>query len=299
MGTFKYLIITGVLLFSMGACHNKGLEYDASGVFEVTEVIVSSQGNGEILQFQLMEGDLLEANQVVGLIDTTQLYLRKIQLEASKESIKNKKTTPSTQIAALQQQIETQKTEQRRYENLIALNAANQKQLDDINAQIQLLERQLAAQYETVNNTNSSLTEEGSSLVAQIAQLQDQINKSVITSPIKGTVLAKYVEQGELAVEGKALFKVADVETMYLRAYITASQLTMIKTGQEVQVYSDLGESDSRMYNGKITWISDKAEFTPKTIQTRDERANLVYAVKIEVRNDGYIKKGMYGEVKF
>ena len=221
------------------------------------------------------------------------------QLEANTASVRNRKTTPSTQIAAIQQQIETQKKERKRYENLISLNAANQKQLDDINAQIKLLEKQLAAQYETINNNNSSLTDDGLSLEAQIAQLKDQIKNSIITSPLKGTILAKYAEQGELAVQGKALFKIADVGTMYLRAYITAGQLTTAKIGQNVKVYSDLGESERKEYDGRITWISDKAEFTPKTIQTRDERANLVYAVKIEVKNDGYIKKGMYGEIKF
>lgn len=298
MKTFKYLVIA-TLVLGIYACGNKGMEYDASGVFEVTEVIVSAQGNGEIKQLQLSEGDQLEANQQVGLIDTTQLYFKKSQLKASIGSVKNKKTTPSTQIASLQQQIETQKREQKRYENLISLNAANQKQLDDINAQIKLLEKQMAAQYETINNSNNSLTDESLSLIAQIEQLEDQISKSIITSPIKGTVLTKYTEQGELAAQGKALFKIADVETMYLRAYISASQLTMAKIGQNVKVYSDLGESDRKEYEGKITWISDKAEFTPKTIQTRDERANLVYAVKIKVKNDGYIKKGMYGEVKF
>lgn len=298
MKTLKYLAISALIL-SMCACGSKGLEYDASGIFEVTEVIVSAQGNGEIQQFKIEEGDVLKANQPIGLIDTTQLYLRKNQLQASIGSVRYKKTTPSTQIAALQQQIETQRKEQKRYENLIKLNAANQKQLDDINAQIKLLERQIAAQNENIHNANSSLSDESLSLEAQIAQLQDQINKCIILSPIQGTVLAKYAEQGELASQGKALFKIANVETMYLRAYITASQLTTAKIGQEVKVYSDLGESDRKEYNGKVTWISDKAEFTPKTIQTRDERANLVYAVKIEVKNDGYIKKGMYGEVKF
>ncbi|MCD7977535.1 MAG: HlyD family efflux transporter periplasmic adaptor subunit [Tannerellaceae bacterium] len=298
MKKIKHLVIVAFVL-TMTACHHKGLEYDASGVFEVTEVIVSSQGSGEILWFQLSEGDLLEANQQVGLIDTTQLYLRKIQLQASIGSVQNRKTSVPTQIAAIQQQIETQKIEQRRYENLIAMNAGNQKQLDDVNAQIQLLEKQLAAQYETVHNNNSSLTEESQSYRAQIDQLEDQIKNSLIISPIKGTVLAKYAEPGELATQGKALFKIADIETMYLRAYITSSQLTSVKIGQDVQVYSDMGESGNRQYNGKVTWISDKAEFTPKTIQTRDERANLVYAVKIQVQNDGYIKKGMYGEVKF
>lgn len=298
MKTYKYLTII-FLTTIMLACGNKGLEYDASGIFEVTEVIVSSQANGEIKQFSINEGDILNVNQQVGVIDTTQLYLKKEQLEASKASVRNKKTNTSTQIAALQQQLETQKKEQKRYQQLISSNAANQKQLDDINAQIKLLEKQIAAQYETINNTNNSLSDEESSLNAQIAQLKDQINNSIITSPINGTVLSKYAEQGELAVQGTALFKVANTERMYLRAYITASQLTTAKLGQSVKVYSDLGESDRKEYDGKITWIADKAEFTPKTIQTRDERANLVYAVKIEVKNDGYIKKGMYGEVKF
>lgn len=298
MKVLNYLAIF-LLIAAMYACGNKGMEYDASGIFEVTEVIVSSQGNGEIKQFAITEGDILEANQQIGWIDTTQLYLKKKQLEANIRSVGNKKTNPSVQIAALQQQIETQKREQKRYQQLISLNAANQKQLDDINAQIKLLEKQLAAQYETVNNANSSLTDESTSLEAQIAQLKDQINNSIIASPIEGTVLAKYAESGELAVQGKALFKIADIRKMYLRAYITASQLTTAKIGQQVKVYSDLGESDRKEYAGKITWISDKAEFTPKTIQTRDERANLVYAVKVEVENDGYIKKGMYGEVKF
>lgn len=298
MKTFKYQV--GILLILiLSSCGNKGLEYDASGIFEVTEVIISSQGNGEIKQFTINEGDFLENNQQIGLIDTTQLFLKKIQLEANMGSIENRKTTPSTQIAALKQQIETQKKEQKRYESLVKANAGNQKQLDDINAQIKLLEKQLAAQYETINNTNNSLTDDGLSLLAQIAQLKDQINNSIIISPIKGTVLAKYAEQGELAVQGKALFKIADIGTMYLRAYITANQLTTAKIGQKVKVYSDLGETDRKEYEGKITWVSDKAEFTPKTIQTRDERANLVYAIKIEVKNDGYIKKGMYGEVKF
>lgn len=298
MKTNIYLTIIAITM-TMYSCGNKGLEYDASGIFETTEVIVSSQGNGEIKQFAISEGDILTANQQVGLIDTIQLHLKLEQLEASRGSINNKKTNISTQVASLQQEIETQKREQKRYQQLLSLNAANQKQLDDINAQIKLLEKKLSAQFETVNNTNNSLTEESVSLNAQIAQLKDQINKSIITSPISGTVLSKYAEPGELAVSGKALFKIADIDTMYLRAYITASQLTTAKIGQQVKVYSDLGESDRKEYDGKIVWIADKAEFTPKTIQTRDERANLVYAVKIEVKNDGYIKKGMYGEVKF
>jgi HlyD family secretion protein len=202
-------------------------------------------------------------------------------------------------MAAFQKQLETLKREQKRFENLVKANAANQKQLDDINSQIDVVTKQLEAQTELLNSGNSSLSEEGQSLRIQIAQIDDMIRNSLIKSPIHGLVLDKYAEQGELAVQGRALFKVADITNMQLRVYITAAQLTTIKLGQKVTLYADWGEKERRSYSGTITWISDKAEFTPKTIQTRDERANLVYAVKIAVTNDGYIKKGMYGEVSF
>lgn len=295
---FQYLSI-GILLFGISSCHDKSLKYDASGVFEVTEIVVSSKGNGELKQFTVEEGMFVEASSQLGVIDTTQLFLKKLQLKASISGVSNRRTSVTTQIAAIKEQIETQKREKQRFENLIKSNAANQKQLDDINAQIKVLEKQLAAQYEIINNSNNSLTDEQLALQIQIEQIEDQITNSIIKSPIKGTILAKYAEQGEFAAQGKPLFKVGNIETMYLRAYITASQLSFVKIGQVVKVYADMGQSESKEYSGKITWISDKAEFTPKTIQTRDERANLVYAIKIVVHNDGYIKNGMYGEVKF
>ena len=300
MKTSVYLMIisiAGILLFS--ACGNKKGDYDASGIFETTEIIVSAKASGEIVQLNFIEGDLLELLSPVGYIDTTQLSLKKKQLEASMNSIGSRRSTISRQVAATEQQIITQKNEQRRFENLVKSNAANQKQLDDIVAQIQILEKQLDAQKETLHNSNNSLSDEGLAMEMQIAQIDDQIRNSIITSPIRGTVLGKYSDEGEYAVPGKALFKVADIETMYLRAYITAGQLTSLKIGQPVKVYADMAESDRKEYAGTITWISDKAEFTPKTIQTRDERANLVYAVKIAVKNDGLIKMGMYGEVQF
>ncbi|NDW18253.1 HlyD family efflux transporter periplasmic adaptor subunit [Dysgonomonas sp. 216] len=289
-------IAIGIIIVS--ACGSND-DFDASGVFETTEVIVSARGSGELVQFNVQEGQLVDSTSYIGVIDTVQLHLKKLQLIASASGVSNKQTSIPKQIAALQQQIATQKQEQKRFENLVKANAANQKQLDDINEQIKLLEKQLAAQLETLSNTNSSIKDENLSLNMQIAQIEDQIEKSIITSPIKGTVLAKYAERGELATQGRALFKVADIERMYLRAYITASQLTMLNMGQQVKVYADMGEKDRREYQGTVTWISDKAEFTPKTIQTRDERANLVYAVKIAVKNDGYIKRGMYGEIRF
>lgn len=284
--------------FLFVACGNKNGDYDASGIFETTEVIVSAEANGKILEFNLEEGQVVNPNVPLGYIDTTQLYLKKRQLLASNQAVKSKQTDVPRQIAAIQQQIATQKKEQIRFENLVKSNAANQKQLDDINAQILYLEKQLAAQTEVLVNSNKGVSEESSSMQIQVAQLNDQIVKSVIISPIKGTVLSKYAEQGELAVQGRALFKVGDIENMILRTYITASQLTQLKVGQTVSVFSDLGEADRKEYSGTVEWISDKAEFTPKTIQTRDERANLVYAVKIAVKNDGYIKRGMYGEIK-
>lgn len=294
--------IKNILFFSfailLSACSRGNGDYDASGVFETTEVIVSAEANGKIMQFDIEEGQLLDAGREIGYIDTVQLYLKKMQLQANMKSVKTRYTDVPRQIAATKQQIATQRNELRRFENLVKSNAANQKQVDDINAQILVLERQLAAQTETLENSNRGVSEESTGLDIQVAQLNDQLQKSIIISPIRGTVLSKYAEQGELATQGRALFKIADMDNMFLRAYITSGQLTEVKIGQQVRVFADFGEKDMKEYAGTITWISDKSEFTPKTIQTRDERANLVYAVKIAVKNDGYLKKGMYGELK-
>ncbi len=297
MKTSNFFVI-GITAAILTSCGNGNGTYDASGVFEATEVIVSAKSTGELVQFDIQEGQSLEAGKQIGCIDTTQLYLKKLQLLANMKAVDSRHYNVSKQIASIQQQITTQKTEQKRYENLVKSNAANQKQLDDVNAQITLLEKQLAAQTETLENNNRSVSGESMGLEAQVAQIDDQIRKSIIFSPINGTVLSKYAEQGELAAQGRTLFKVADIANMNLRVYITADQLTALKIGQSVKVYADQGKSDRKEYPGTITWISDKAEFTPKTIQTRNERANLVYAVKIAVKNDGYIKKGMYGEIK-
>lgn len=296
MKTNHLIIIMTALILS--ACGKGNDAYDASGIFEAREVIVSAKGTGELMQFDVQEGQLVEANKQIGYIDTTQLYLKKLQVLANMQAIGSRYYNVSRQIASIQQQISTQKAEQKRYENLVELNVANQKQLDDIKANIALLEKQLTAQTETLENNNRSIAGESLGLEAQVAQIEDQIEKSIIHSPINGTILSKYAEAGELATQGRTLFKVADIENMYLRVYITADQLTTLKIGQEVKVYADQGKSDRKEYPGSITWISDKAEFTPKTIQTRNERANLVYAVKIAIKNDGFIKKGMYGEIK-
>jgi len=297
MKTIRTIFVLSAIIL-LTACGNSNGNYDAMGVFEATEVIVSAEANGKIEQLTLEEGQVVLPETPLGHIDTTQLYLKKMQLLANKGAVRSRQTDIPNQIAATKQQIATQRNELKRFQNLVKANAANQKQVDDINSQILVLERQLAAQTETLQNSNKSVTEESSALEIQVAQIDDQLRKSHITSPIKGTILSKYAEQGELASQGRALFKVADIENMYLRAYITSSQLTEIKIGQDVKVFADFGENEMKEYYGKVTWISDKSEFTPKTIQTRDERANLVYAVKIAVKNDGYIKKGMYGEIK-
>ncbi|MCD7925070.1 MAG: HlyD family efflux transporter periplasmic adaptor subunit [Bacteroides sp.] len=297
MRTNKYLLLTASLL-ALSACGNGKGDYDASGTFEATEVIVSSEANGKILQFHVEEGQLLAADKEVGCIDTLQLYLKKMQLLASGKAVANKSMDINKQIAATKEQISKAEYERKRTENLLKENAATGKQIDDIDSQIAVLKKQLEAQISTLQRGNASVTEESSAYEIQVAQLEDQLRKCHITSPINGTVLAKYAEAGELATQGKPLFKVADVQNMFLRAYITADQLSLLKLGDKVKVFSDLGEDNRREYEGVITWISDESEFTPKTIQTRDERANLVYAVKIAVKNDGYLKIGMYGEMK-
>lgn len=292
-----YHLFAAVLLLT--SCGRGDADFDASGVFETTEVTVSAQGEGELLQFDIREGQTLQAGQTVGLIDTLQLSLKREELLGNLQATDSRRYDVSRQIASLREQIATQRREQKRYESLLQANAANRKQLDDINSHLAVLEKQLAAQTETLEKGNRSVSGQVRMLEAQIAQVEDRIRRCVITVPATGTVLAKYAEPGELAATGRALFKLGDLTDMYLRVYVTAPQLTALKVGQQVRVFADKGEDDRREYPGTVSWISDQAEFTPKTIQTRDERANLVYAVKVAVKNDGYIKRGMYGEIKF
>lgn len=288
-----------LLVLLAASCVEGNKAYDASGVFESTEVTVSAEGNGKILSLDLQEGDRLEAGQIVGCIDTVQLHLSEIQLEASRRAVGSGRLDISRQIAALESQIGKQRQELDRFTKLEKAGASNRKQVEDIQAQIETLERQLAAQKESLNSSNRNVSGQADALEAQIEQIRDRIRKCVITSPVAGTVLAKYSGAGEFAALGRALFKVADIDNIRLRAYITADQLTTLKLGQQVRVFADQGSSGRKEYAGTLIWISDKAEFTPKTIQTRDERANLVYAVKIAVENDGLIKLGMYGDIKF
>lgn len=287
------------LLALFSACGNGAPKYDATGTFETTEVLVSAEASGRLLYFDIEEGMLLKAGEEVGVVDTVQLYLKKLQLEASIKSVEEQRPDILKQVAATKEQISAAQRERNRVANLLKVGAANQKQLDDAEDQLEVLCKQLVAQNSTLSNSHQSLTWQSSSVGIQVAQVEDQLKKCHITSPITGTVLAKYAEAGELTAMGTPLFKVADTEQMYLRAYITSEQLSQVKLGQKVTVFSDYGTDEHKQYPGVVTWISDTSEFTPKTILTKNERANLVYAVKIAVHNDGLLKIGMYGGVEF
>ncbi len=288
-----YLVLVAAVL---GACSQSNGNYDASGTFEATEIMVSAESSGKITALNLREGEHLQKDQVVGAIDSIQVYLRKKQLQHSIRALLSRHPEIRKQIAVLGQQIATQKNEKVRVEKLVAANAANRKQLDDINAQLAVLEKQLAAQQSTLSITSKGIDEDAATLEIQVQQADDLLKKCRIVNPVEGTVLVKYAEAGEMAVPGKSLYKIANLDTLIFRAYITSGQLTLLKPGQTVRVFSDFGDT-TREYPGVVEWISEKSEFTPKTIQTQDERANLVYAVKIAVKNDGYLKIGMYGQV--
>ena len=293
----KRIFIYCALPLLIAACGRSG-DFDATGTFEATEVVVSAEAAGRILRFDAEEGDVLEAGRQVGAIDTVQLYLQKLQLERQRASVVSNRPDIAKQAASLREQIAKQQTERRRVENLLRDGAATTKQLDDIDAQIKVLNGQLEAQLSTLRNNAASIDENSSSIDLQIARIEDQLAKCRIASPVAGTVLAKYSEAGELASVGRPLMKVADLDRIYLRAYFTSDQLAGLKLGQEVTVTADFG-GDSRIdYPGRIVWIASESEFTPKTIQTRDSRANLVYAAKIAVENDGRLKIGLYGEVR-
>ena len=284
---------------SLSSCGNNRNNFDATGTFEATEVTVSSEASGRILSFDVIEGQEVVAGSEIGIIDTVQLYLSKLQLMKSRSSVQSNRPDINKQIAAIKEQIAKQKTEQSRIENLLKAGAATQKQFDDIVSAITVLECQLAALQSSLQNNASSIDAQSSAIEIQIAQIDDKLFKSVISSPVTGTILAKYTEAGELAVVGKPLFKVADTKRLFLRAYLTLSQLKDVKLGQSVTVYADFGGDNRREYNGTVTWISEKSEFTPKSIQTKDDRENLVYAAKVAIENDGYVKIGMYGEAIF
>lgn len=293
----KLILAAATAVIFLSACADNSENVFASGVFESREIILSSQSTGEILNFDINEGDKVVAEQILGSVDSVQLELKKDQLLKNIEIAETRRPDIDVQLAPLVQQLTSAEREKLRVDNLLKAGATNEKQYDDIMAQIRLMEKQLRAQRLSLENSNLIISREIESLEVQLEQIEDQIKRCTVLSPISGTVLAKYAEAGEFAVTGKALVKIADMEEMTLRAYITSDQLTTMKLGSVVEVVTDFGEEENRFYQGTINWISDKAEFTPKTIQTRDERSNLVYAVKVSVPNDGFLKIGMYGGI--
>ena len=280
------------------ACGNGEKEYDATGTFEATEVTVSAEQNGALLKLDVDEGDSIAQGQEVGLIDTTQLVLKIQQMGATKAVYQSQRPDLEKQIAAIRQQLDKARQEQQRYQELVNDGAAPSKMLDDATNQVKVLQKQLDAQTSALHTQLSTISSQQSTIDVQVSQLRDQLDKCHISAPIKGTVLEKYVERSEFVTVGKPLFKMADTQQMYLRAYVTSAQLQGVKVGQAVKVFADYGNGQKKQYDGRVSWISSRS-FTPKTILTDDERADLVYAVKVAVKNDGYIKMGMYGEVKF
>ncbi|WP_126246089.1 HlyD family secretion protein [Chitinophaga rhizosphaerae] len=291
--------IAAVLSFSfLAACSSKENGADAYGNFESTEVIVSAEATGRLLRFDVEEGQVLAENTVVGGIDSTQLHLRKAQLGANIKAVKSRVPEVNPQLAVIRQQIATQQKEKARIENLLKANAATPKQLDDINGAIALLEKQYSSTASTLNTQVTGLSTETRPLEFQVEQMKDQLAQTRVLNPVNGTVLVKYVETGEVVNYGKPLYKLADLRTMYLRAYISAEQLSAVKTGQSVNVGIDQPDGSIKQLKGEISWISPEAEFTPKTVQTRDERVRQVYALKVRVQNDGSLKIGMPGEMR-
>lgn len=337
----KKVLILASLALVMASCGEDKKDYDATGTFEATEVTVSAESSGQLISFQVTEGQLLNYGVTVGQIDARQLSLKRAQLATNTEQltatdgqldankrqlVANQQATASKQldlkkqVAAIRQQIANQQRERQRFSELFRDGAVPQKQVDDIDYQIQVLQKQLVATEEQIASQNAALAEQNKGIAAQIdgissqqagvtaqkagvrnqqAQIDDQIAHTFVKSPLAGTILEKYAEQGEFVTIGKPLFKIADTKNMFIRAYITSEQLKKVRLGQHVKVLADYGGGEKKQYNGVITWISSRSEFTPKTIVTEDERADLVYAIKIKFTNDGFVKIGMYGEVKF
>ncbi|MDR2465838.1 MAG: efflux RND transporter periplasmic adaptor subunit [Prevotellaceae bacterium] len=294
---------TGIFLimaaFCFAACKSRAPLHDASGVFEATEVTVSAEASGKLERFDLREGDRIEKGRCLGHVDSIQLHLTKLQLMAARNAVESKKPDVGLQIAAIGEQVSKAEMEKKRAENLFRDGVATRKQLDDAVSQLSVLRKTLDAQTSSLKLSVKSLDEESVSLAVQIARIDDQIARCRVTNPIDGVALSKYAEEKETVTQGRPLYKIADIDNMFLRVYVVSSQLRDVALGQRAEVTVSFGETIKR-YDGAVTWISSKAEFTPKTVQTKDERENLVYAVKIALRNsDGLLKIGMYGDARF
>ena len=292
-------IWTIALAMVLASCGDKEQKNDATGVFEATETTIAAEQSGTLMAFDVCEGDEIAAGKEVGLIDTTQIWLKIKQMGATKQVYQSQKPDMEVQIAVTRQQLDKAKQEQQRYKELVSDGAAPSKMLDDATSQVELLEKQLKAQVSTLNTQLSTLNSQLSTTDVQVSQLMDQLRKCHVIAPVKGIVLEKYVEKGEFVAIGKPLFKMADTKSMFIRAYVTSAQLKNIRVGQKAKVFADYGNGQKKEYEGVVSWISSRSEFTPKTILTDDERADQVYALKVAVKNDGYIKIGMYGEVQF
>lgn len=310
----KYLKLSAALiLLLLSSCKNGNGKFDATGTFEADEVIVSSELSGKILNFSVEEGQTIPKDSIVAVVDAANISLQKEQVEANILALSEKTADVSPQVRLLENQLAVQQSllnnllhEQARIQNLLKQDAATGKQLDDITSQVDVAKKnmavtqqQISVQRSNVATQNRGILSEGKPLEKRVAQLDDQLKRATILNPVNGTVITKYAEQGEITAAGKALYKIADLSTMTLRAYITGTQISQVKLGQAVKVLVDDGADKYKELTGTVTWIADKAEFTPKTIQTKEERANLVYAIKVKVKNDGYLKIGMYGEIKF
>ncbi|HEU5290046.1 MAG TPA: HlyD family efflux transporter periplasmic adaptor subunit [Cyclobacteriaceae bacterium] len=280
------------------SCNNNSNNHDASGTFEAVETIVSAEASGKILQLNINEGDELKQGTAVGFIDSTQLYLQRLQLLQNKKAILSGSPDVKPQIEVLEKELDNALADKKRIENLVKGEVASQKQLDDINSKIAVIQSKITALKSEFGTRTSSINEQSNTVQVQLAQINDQLRKCTITNPVNGTVLTKYAEASEMTVIGKPLYKIADLSTLVLRAYMTGDQFALVKLNQKVKVLVDKNDDEYQEYEGVVEWISNKAEFTPKTIQTKDERANLVYAVKIRVKNDGLLKIGMYADVK-
>jgi HlyD family secretion protein len=295
----RSIFIIALTAAIMGSCTKGKNNFDASGTFEAEETIISSEASGVIKEFTIEEGQVLKANEWVGYIDSMQLYLRKKQLLAQVKAGLSQRPDIAAQLGTLKEQLKAAEKEKVRFTNLVRADAATQKQLDDINTQIEVLKKQIDAQESSLGIMSEGITQQSLPLMVQIEQLNDQLQRCNITNVGKGTVLAKYASVNEMTNPGKPLYKIADLSEIILRAYVTGDQLSQIKLNQKVKVLVDDGADKYKEHEGTITWINDKSEFTPKTIQTKNERSNMVYAIKVKVKNDGLLKIGMYAEIKF
>ena len=294
--SLRYAIVLMLLLVASG-CSEKKDKYDATGTFETTEIVISAEVSGKITGLNVSEGDAVCAGEVVATIDSTQLSFQRLQLENSITALESSRPDVEVQLAPLQEQLSHQLLEKERIKKLLEADAVNTSRLEDIDSGIATLRKQIDAQRTSLLNTQRSLDAQIAALKAQLAQVEKQLSDCRVSAPASGTVVAKYVSAGELAAAGRPMMKIADLDNICLRAYLLSTQLPEISIETQLTVYADFGGGQRREYSGTVTWISDRSEFTPKNIVTADDRANMVYAVKIAVQNDGFIKTGMYGGV--